>query len=107
MEKRKVWATENIDRDWSNVVFSDESSFWAWTPTKFAWSTTQERLIQRTVKHPIKIHVWGCSSERGFGCLELFTENLNAEKMLKIYRRGLLRSVEKIFKRKNENRVLQ
>ena len=59
-------------------------------------SNTQESLIQRTVKHPIKINVWGCFSERGFGCLELFTENLNSEKMLKIYQRGLLRSVEKI-----------
>ena len=24
MEKRLAWATENVDRDWSNVLFSDE-----------------------------------------------------------------------------------
>lgn len=27
--KRIVWAHENINRDWENVIFSDEISFWA------------------------------------------------------------------------------
>ena len=31
-EKRLLWATENVDRDWSNVLFLDEASFWAWVP---------------------------------------------------------------------------
>ena len=78
MEKRLAWATENVDRDWSNVLFSDEASFWTWVPIKRAWSDAGERFLQRTVKHTIKIHVWGCFSQRGFGCLELFTENLYA-----------------------------
>ena len=29
MEKHLAWATENVDRDWSNVLFPDEESFWA------------------------------------------------------------------------------
>ena len=82
MEKRFVWATENVDRDWSNVLFLDEASFWAWVPIKRAWSAAGERFLQRNVKHTIEIHVWGRFSQRGFGCLELFTENLNAQKML-------------------------
>ena len=85
MEKRLAWATENVDRDWSNVPFSFEASFCAWVPIKRAWSAAGERFLQRTVKHPIKIHVWGCVLQRGFGCLELFAENLNAQKMLQIY----------------------
>ena len=28
MEKLLARATENVDRDWSNVLFSDEASFW-------------------------------------------------------------------------------
>ena len=89
MEKRLAWATENVDRDWSNVLSSDEASFWAWVPMKRAWSAASEHFLQRTAKHPIKIHVWGCFSQRGFGCLELFTENFNARKMLQIYEHGL------------------
>ena len=44
MEKRKAWAAENLDRDWSNVIFSDEASFWAWVPIKYAWSTVGSRF---------------------------------------------------------------
>ena len=83
MEKRLAWATENVDRDWFYLLFSDEASFWAWVPIKRAWLAAGERLLQRTVKHPIKIHVWGCFSQRGFACLEPFTENLNAQKCFK------------------------
>ncbi|KAJ8941220.1 hypothetical protein NQ318_015652 [Aromia moschata] len=46
--KRNAWATENIGRNWSNVIFSDEASFWAWVPKNRAWSTPGERLVQRT-----------------------------------------------------------
>ena len=105
MEKRLAWATENVDRDGSNVLLSDEASFWAWAK-KRACSAAGERFFQQTVKHPIKIHVCGCFSQRGFGCLELFTENLNAQKMLQIYEYGLLRSAEKIFRANNKDCIL-
>lgn len=63
--------------------------------------------MQRTIKQPVKVNVWGCFSERGFGCLELFTENLNAQKMVKIYKRGLIRSANKMFGPNSEDWVLQ
>jgi hypothetical protein len=106
-EKRLSWATENTDRDWTKVIFSDDATFWALIPARHAWTTTGTRFVQRTIKHPVKINVWGCFSERGFGRLELFTENLNAEKMVKIYERGLLKSAEKMFGRNKKIWVLQ
>ena len=45
MEKHLAWATENVDRDLSNVLFSDEASFWAWVPIKHAWSASGERFL--------------------------------------------------------------
>ena len=78
MEKRLAWAMENVDHDGPNVLFSKEASFWASVPIKRAWLDSDKRFLQRIVKHPIKIHVWGCFSQNGFGCLVLFTENLNA-----------------------------
>ena len=94
---------------WSRLVqftFSDEASFWAWGSIKRAWSAAGERFLQRTVKHPIKIHVWGCFSQRVFGCIELFTENLNAQEMVQIYEHGL-RSAEKMFGVNNNDWILQ
>lgn len=107
VEKRLAWAKENLDRDWDNVIFTDESSFWAWSSLSKAWSTKSNRILQRTVKHPLKIHVWGCFCKRGFGCLFLFTDNLNAEKMRTIYQKYLLKSAEKFFGFDKTNWVLQ
>lgn len=44
VEKRVEWAKENLDRDWSNVIFSDESSFWAFPSIKHAWTTSTSRM---------------------------------------------------------------
>lgn len=107
IENRRLWAMQNLNRDWSNVIFTDEASFCTWVPTKHAWSLPGKSPLQRTVKHPVKVHVWGCFSFHGFGTLYLFTHNLNAEKMLKIYRRALLKSAKKWFESDNESWILQ
>ena len=53
------------------------------------------------------MHLWGCFSKQGFGILYLFTCNLNAEKMLEIYKKALLPSAERWFVDKNEDWILQ
>jgi len=55
--KRLAWAHENIDRDFNNVIFTDECSIWAHCALTRAWSTSTNRLVQRTVKHGIKVHL--------------------------------------------------
>lgn len=55
------------------------------------------KLVVRRVKHPQKIHVWGSFSKNGFGNLVLFTENLNASKMVELYNTGLVPSAEFLF----------
>lgn len=74
--KRLEWVHENLSKDWDNIIFTDEAPFWAWVTIRKAWSIPSNRIIRRTVKHPIKIHVWGCFCKRGFGYLYLFTSNL-------------------------------
>ena len=54
------------------------------------------RRIIWTIKHPPKIHVWGCFSAHGFGKLYFFTGTLTAEKMNIIYEKKLLASVRKL-----------
>lgn len=107
IRRRIAWARANKDRDWDKVIFSDEASFWATSGSRRAWSTADNRLVERTVKHPVKVHVWGCFSKRGFGNLYLFTAALNAIKMNQIYQKALLPSVRKLFPRPNESWILQ
>lgn len=97
VEKRLLWARQHRTRDWQNVVFSDESSFWAFCPQRKAWAIHGKPMLQRSVKHPLKVHVWGCFSALGFGKLHIFTDNLNAQKMCKIYKMCLLPSAKKWF----------
>lgn len=78
IEKRLEWAKINIDRDFANIIITDESSFWAWITRRFAWSIRHDPVVQHTVKYPVKVHVWGCFYKQGFGTLYLFTDNLNA-----------------------------
>ena len=107
IEKRLHWARENKDRDWDKIIFSDEASFWAAGYSTRAWTTADNRLMVRTVKHPLKVHVWGCFSKKGFGNLYLFTGTLDAEKMTKIYEKALLPSAKKMFPHQNDFWILQ
>ncbi|CAK9833697.1 Transposable element Tcb2 transposase [Anthophora retusa] len=107
VEKRVLWARANIDRDFSNIIFTDESSFWAWGTRRHAWSPRAVAIVQRTVKHPVKVLVWGCFCKQGFGALYLFTDDLNAQKMIQIYQRCLLKSARRWFGSDNSLWVLQ
>jgi hypothetical protein len=64
-------------------------------------------MVIRTVKHPVKIHVWGSVSSTGFGKCFLFTENLDATLMTKIYKRALLPSREMLFEGRFSSMILQ
>lgn len=107
IEKRLNWARENLDRDWTNVIFTDESSFWLSNVSQSAWSRKGNRFVQRTIKHPAKVHVYGCFSSNGFGKLIVFTGILKATGMIKLYRRGLLKSAEQLFGPENDDWILQ
>lgn len=107
VEKRLQWANEHLNKDWTNVVFTDESSFWTFNTKRRAWSNSKQKVIVRTVKHPAKVHVWGCFNKRGFGKLFVFTRNLDAAFMNKIYSRALLPSAKKWFGTGNSNWTLQ
>lgn len=93
------------------IIFTNKASFWARSLITWAWSIDFpiNRFLQRNDKHTVKVHIriWGCFSKHGFGILHLFINNLNAKKMLKIYKKALLFSVERWFGRTNQNWILQ
>ena len=60
----------------------------------------------RTVKHPVKVHIWGSVSSVGFGRCHLFTTNLNAKKLVEIYSTALVASIAK-FGGSNNSWILQ
>lgn len=81
---RLCWAKEHKDYDWSTVIFSDEMSIWKDRCTDKCWYVKGHQKIKETVKHPIKVHVWGCMTLGGFEVYCLFEDNLNSDRYVEI-----------------------
>jgi len=107
LEARLLFALQNADRDWDRVIFTDESTFQLFQSARMVWQPINSRVVQRTVKHPPKVHVWGCFSSKGFGKLALFTRNLDASFLTQIYEEYLLPSAIEMFPEGPDHWVLQ
>lgn len=97
IDKRYQWATNNLKRDWTKVIFTDEATFELNCQRTRAWQIRGDPKIYRTVKHPPKVSVWGCLSNKGFGKLVIVNGILESQQMVEIYKRGLLPSAEKFY----------
>ena len=81
----------------NQVIFTDETTVSSELCQRNGMELTWKKKVVRTVKHPVKVNVWGCFSSKGFGRVVCFKENLNAELMYDIYKRGLLPTAQKQF----------
>ena len=95
--KRYWWATNNISRDWSRIIFSDETTIRLYYHVDQVWKRRGEQVIIRTVKHPVKVNIWGCFSERGFVKLVVIKGNLTGEKMVEVYQKRLAPSAQQLY----------
>ena len=99
-QRRVQWVREMKYYDWNLVMASDKTMIRLHTSRKFSWQRTGERRIARTVKFSLKVNVWGCFSEQGFGRICCFTPDLNGEFFGNhIYRNALLPSARHHFAR--------
>ena len=94
---RFQWAMDHRNFDFSKLIFTDETTFLLFSKKRRIGQLRGASEVFRTVKHPKKVHAWGCLSENGFGKLYCFTSNLNAELLCKIYKKALLPSIQKHF----------
>jgi hypothetical protein len=104
---RLEWAKNHQDFDWSFCLFTDEVTFSLFDYRNMSWQNPDEREIQRKVKHPQKVHAWGCFSINGFGKLFLFEGNLNSDLMIEIYEQALLPSISMCFDSGTKDWILQ
>ena len=69
-KNRLRWAQHNKATDWNQVIFSDEMN----SVKGLVWNFPEKKKVVRTVKHPIKVNVWGCFSSNGFGRIICFRQ---------------------------------
>ena len=79
------------------MIFSDETTVRLNSVKGLVWNLPGKKKVVRTVKHPIKVNVWGCFSSRGFGRVVCFRQNLDSKFLCDIYKRGLLPTARKQF----------
>ena len=108
IEKRLSWAQKTINRDWSNVIFLDESTFLLFNPLWRVWLRKEQTFIQRSIRHPQKMDIYGCFSAHGFGGFNCFTENLNAVRIIKLHKKkDLVKPAEMLYGKNNHDCILQ
>lgn len=106
-QKRLTWAQKYSNNDWSRVIFTDETTFYLHGYIRKTWQSKYCRKVHHTVKHPVKLNVWGAFTFQGFGEIICFTHNLNAEFMCTIYERGLMPTASRYFSVNHKPWVLQ
>src|SRR5579871_6085346 len=102
-DNRLEWAKANKNTDWSKVIFTDEIIFSQFNKPRKVWRQKGEIIKAPIVKYSGKIHVYRCFSEKGFGKIYCFTENLNADLLYTIYETTLLPSARIFFGKNNHS----
>lgn len=104
---RLAWARQHQRTNWNRVLFTDETTMKFWRPVRMVWRRRGEAVLHRTVKHPKKVHLWGCFSANGFGRIYMFEQNLNSQLLKKIYNKALLPSAKNLFAGQTDHWSLQ
>jgi transposase len=100
---RIKWAEDNLDRDWSLVVFSDEANIIKGHNGHFRWVNINDKSdFDETVKYPLKINIWACIKKGGPNRIHIFENTMDAE----IYKDILCGNILDLFTT-NNNLIFQ
>lgn len=93
IKKRRLWARQMkrtmTQRMWNNVAWSDESIVqWNMFYGERVYRTNDEKLhpdvVNKRVKHPIQVMVWGVVSTKGVGELYFVEGYMNSAKYIEV-----------------------
>lgn len=104
--KRIQWARQYANWScemWEKVLFSDESTFCLFGNQahtyvrRFPGEEFKPECLNLTVKHPLKIMVWGCMAASGVGRLHIVDGMINATKYIDILQKCMMPSAQRLF----------
>ncbi|CAF0792472.1 unnamed protein product [Rotaria sordida] len=100
---RLIWAQSMQNYNWNKLIISNETTIRLHAVGKFFWQRPGERKVVRTVKYPLKVNVWGCLSNSGFGRIVCFQHNLTSDFLCnEIYQNALLPTARSHFGRRHD-----
>ena len=96
--KRLQWAKETLGDDFSDCIFSDETTVQLENHRRFCCTKrgVKPRCKPRP-KHPIKVHVWAAISKRGASRICIFEGCMDAPSYTTILEQTLLPMIKELF----------
>ena len=64
-QNRLEFCLKNKDRNWEDVLITDEVSFYLWSPGKNRWVAAGDTYQRTKTKYSNKVHAWGAFSSKG------------------------------------------
>jgi transposase len=103
--RRVQWCKDHLEwtlEDWKSVLWSDESPFELRNGMrKRVWKLSEEAFhvthYTATVKHEVKINVWGCFSYDGVGTLYWVDGIMDSKQYCKILREAMVPASDDLF----------
>lgn len=97
-EKRLRWAMENLNADFSDVIWTDETTVQLETHRRFCCRKLgQKPRYKPRPKHPIKVHVWAGISYRGATQVCIFEGVMDANLYTNILDSFLVPFVRRVY----------
>lgn len=101
---RMIWCNEHLFDDFSNVIFSDETTFQLRKNKKYGrhriYRTAKEKfsktciITSPNVVEQGSVTAWACFSSAGFGCMRIIRRTMNADLYIDTLTNYLLPSVD-------------
>ena len=97
-ERRLVWAREHLRDEFTDVIWSDESTVQLETHRRFCCRKKgQKPRYKPRPKHPTKVHVWAGISYRGSTRICVFDGIMNADMYVQILEDCLLPFLQRTY----------
>ena len=107
-QKRLDWAQRYVTDDFSNVIWTDETSVQIETHKRFCYRKEGERPRPKPrPKHPTKVHVWAGISKKGATQVCIFEGTMAAQLYCKILEKTLIPFIHAKFPSPAAHRFMQ
>ena len=83
-QNRLEFCLKNKDRNWEDVLITDEVSFYLWSPGKNRWVAAGDTYQRTKKKYSNKVYAWGAFSSKGVIELQFFTGNKDSKQYIKM-----------------------
>lgn len=107
-DKRLDWASTYINDEFTNVIWSDESSVQLETHKRFCYRKEGQRPRPKPrPKHPVKVHVWAGISKHGATEVCIFEGIMDASLYCEILDKTLMPFIQEKFPSPTVHRFMQ